>query len=119
MFTQTLHVLLGRRQQPGRILFLAAALPLILTALFGWEYGAFPPYAILASICLLQAAYPTLLGWAVVVGVYSVGSAVYLYGLARDLVEKGGDADDTMIGVILLVLLGIEIALLRHRPKPA
>ena len=124
---QALETLLARRQQPGRILLLIAALPLVLTGFAGVEYGAFAPYAILASICLVQAFYPTLLGWGLVVAVYTAGSAVYLCALARDVIRVArgeqaeillGPADSTVFVLLELVLLAIDVALVHHRPKP-
>jgi hypothetical protein len=115
-----LHTLLARREQPRRIILVAAALPLIFTAFVGAEYGAFAPYAVLASICLGQAIYPTLLGWALVVGIYAVGSLVYLFALIRGLIELAhGDGTDAFaVAMIAALLLAIDTALLYHRPKP-
>jgi hypothetical protein len=37
-------------------------------------------YAGLALVCLVQAVYPTLLGWLCVVIIYSVFVGLYIYG---------------------------------------
>ena len=112
-------MLLARRRQPGRFLLVAAAVPLAFAGLLGAEEGALIPYAVLASICLLQAAYPTLLGWGIVVAIYSIALAVYFYGAIAGLIEltHGGEATDlTTVVLIVVVLLAMDVALVRHRP---
>jgi hypothetical protein len=100
---------------------------LALFALVGWEYGAFPLYAALASICLLQAIRPTLLGWALVATLYAAGSATYLYLLVKDVIGiAGGDqasifltpGDGSVFVLLVILLLAIDVALAIHRPKP-
>jgi len=119
--------LLARRQQPARGILIVAALPCVIFALAGWEYGAFPLYAILASICLIQALWPTLLAWAVVVVIYTVSSVVYLYLGAQDVIglARGRQAsvflnsgDDEAFLLLLVILLAVDIGLVLHRPKP-
>lgn len=92
----------------------------------GGEEGAFGLYAALALICLLQATYPTLLGWTIAVAIYSGFSAIYVYATIADLIElaRGHQAsiflnptDDTVFAGLILVLLGIGIALVRCRPR--
>lgn len=127
MFARAFPILLARRRQPRRILLVVAAMPLALLALLGAQYGSFAQYAVLASICLLQAVYPTLLGWALVVASYATGLVVYLYAMLRDLIElaHGNPADiflnptDSVVVVLLvIVLLAIAVALALSRPKP-
>jgi len=122
-----LRLLLARRRQPWPGIFIVAALPCFIFAVAGWEYGAFPLYAILASICLLQARWPTLLAWAVVAVIYTTASAVYLYLMAEDVIglARGkqpsiflGPADDTVFVLLLIVLLAVDVGLVLHRPKP-
>jgi hypothetical protein len=119
--------LLARRRQPWRGIFVVAALPCFVFALAGWEYGAFPPYAALASICLFQALWPTLLVWGAILAIYATASAVYLYLMAADLIglARGnqpsiflGPADDTVFVLLVVVLLAVDVALVLHRPKP-
>ena len=123
----TLTTLLAHRDQPGRLFFVLAAIPLFLTGLVGAEYGAFVPYAILASICVVQAVYPTLLGWALAAAIYGAASAAYLYALVRDIIELArgkqpnillNPTDSAVFVLFELVLVAIAIALFVHRPKP-
>ncbi|MGA2156176.1 MAG: hypothetical protein ABSH37_17345 [Bryobacteraceae bacterium] len=125
--SDALMFLLARRQQPARGILIVAALPCVIFALAGWEYGAFPLYAILASICLIQALWPTLLAWAVVVVIYTVSSVVYLYLGAQDVIglARGRQAsvflnsgDDEAFLLLLVILLAVDIGLVLHRPKP-
>ena len=122
-----LSLLFGRRKQTGRGFFVVAALPLALFALVGWEYGAFPLYAALSSICLLQTIRPTLLGWALVATLYAAGSATYLYALVKDVIDIAGGkqasiflnpVDGTVFVLLVIVLAAIAVALAIHRPKP-
>jgi len=80
-----LALLVEHREQRARWVFVLGSIPLILFALIGSNYGAFLPYAVLASICLTQAIYPTLLVWALSFGVFAVGAIVYAFALAQDL----------------------------------
>jgi hypothetical protein len=100
---------------------------LALFALVGWEYGAFPLYTVLASICLLQAIRPTPLGWALVATLYGAGSATYLYLLVKDVIRiAGGDqasifltpGDGGVFILLVILLLAIDVALAIYRPKP-
>jgi hypothetical protein len=119
-------VYLARRRQPGRALFVAAALPLAIVGAFGAEYGALLPYGVLAVICVMQAIYPTLLGWWGVVSIYGIFSVIYVWVLIKDLLEmaSGGQTgifwtpgDSAAFVILLLTLLGIFIGLLRCRPR--
>ncbi len=83
----SLHRLLARRRQPKRFLLIAAAIPLAVVGLIGFEYGALIPYAVCAAIFILQVIYPTLLGWIFVVTIYSAASAIYLLATVHDLIE--------------------------------
>ena len=106
-------LLVERREQRARWVFVLGAIPLILFALIGANYGAFLPYAVLAAICLAQAVYPTLLAWALSLGVFAAGAIVYTFALAQDLfrVLRGQPASiflnpyDTVAFVFLLTLL--------------
>ena len=122
--SQLPNLLLAHRRQPGRGFFVAAALPLALFALGGLEYGGTGLYALLASICLLQAIYPTLLGWALSVAIYATGSAAYLYALVKDVIDIAGgnqasiSADGAGFVLFVILLVAIDVALAIHRPKP-
>ena len=109
------------------MLLVVATFPLLFIGALGWEEGAFGWYAALALICLLQAAYPTLLGWTIAVAIYLVFSAIYVYATIADLIElaRGHQAsiflspsDDTVFAGLILAVLGIGIALVRCRPRP-
>jgi hypothetical protein len=127
MAVSAFHVpwLIQRREQPARWVFVATAMPLVLVALIGSAYGAFVPYAALAGICLVQAFYPTLLGWGVVLTLYGVGSALYLFTLGADVHRlMRGDRpqvflnpyDSTFFLVLLASLLALSALVLRNRP---
>jgi hypothetical protein len=127
MLRHVLRAITTRRQQPGRGFLILAALPLILFALGGLEYGGFAINALLASICLLQVIYPTLLGWMVIAATYGSGSAAYFYVAIRDLIVIArGDqpslflnsTDDTVFALFLAFLLIIDVVLVLCRPKP-
>jgi hypothetical protein len=127
LLPRVVNLLLARRRQPGRGVFVVAALLLALFALVGWEYGAFPLYAVLASICLLQAIRPTLLGWALVATLYAAGSAAYLYALVKDVIDIAGGnqasifltpGDGSVFILLVILLLAIDVALAIHRPEP-
>ena len=111
---RTVRLLFGRRQQPARWLFAAAAVPLAILALMV-SICDFPPvpYLVLAGICLLQAVFPTLLGWLATLGIYAAGSVVYLY-----MVAKGGSYGD---GVPFLLAVtacaGATVAMALVRPR--
>jgi hypothetical protein len=109
------------------MLFLLAGGPLAFMGVLGAEEGG-GYFFVLASICLLQAAYPTLLGWALVVAIYSIVSAIYVYAVGRDLVElaRGHQAsillnptDGAVFVLLILVLLAIAVTVVLHRPKPS
>jgi hypothetical protein len=78
-------MLFERRNQPARWLFVLGAIPLILVALVGAQYGAFLPYAILAGICILQIGYPTMVGWGICLVTFLGGAIVYTFALAADI----------------------------------
>jgi hypothetical protein len=114
--------------RPGRrsFAYLAASLPLLLIAIAGLQYGAFPLYAAPAVICLVQFFRPTMVGWLLIFIPYFVLSAAWAFGLARDLVlisinQNPGillDLDDSIVFLGLLVIsLGLCFWLWRVRPK--
>jgi hypothetical protein len=114
--------------RPGRrsFAYLAASLPLLLIAIAGLQYGAFPLYAAPAVICLVQLFRPTMVGWLLIFIPYFVMSAAWVFGLARDLVristnQNPGillDLDDSIVFLGLLVIsLGLCFWLWRVRPK--
>jgi hypothetical protein len=120
-------VYLARRRQPGRALFVAAALPLAIVGAFGAEYGALLPYGVLSVICLMQAIYPTLLGWWIVVSIYGIFSTIYVFVMIKELLELAsggqtsvflGPTDTAVFVILLMMLLGVFIGLLRCRPRP-
>jgi hypothetical protein len=120
------RTLVARRRQPARVLVVLAGVPLAFMGVLGaGEGGGY--FFVLASICLLQAAYPTLLGWGLVVAIYSLLSAIYLYAFADDLLglARGHPASiltnqsDTVFFILLLAFsVAFAVALALNRPKP-
>jgi hypothetical protein len=84
--------LIERVSEPRRWTYWVAAVPFVLTAMYGWEAGAGPMYFGLAAVCAAQFFYPTRLGWWVVFSVFAIASAYYLYALAADLAPPASGA---------------------------
>lgn len=115
-----------RRQQPARWFFLLAAVPLVLFALIGAAYGGFLPYALLATVCICQFFYPTLLGWGVVLLVAVAGLVSYGYAAVMDIVRLANGASpsiflnttDTFAFVLLIgVIATVAVGLIMNRPR--
>ena len=94
--------------------------------LLGGDDGGFGMFAGLASICLFQAVYPTLLGWLIVTAIYCIFSGAYLYASIGDLVELArghqpsiflNPTDAVVFASLVVVLLAVGIAVIRHPPK--
>ena len=108
----------------GSWVYVLASVPLALFAVVGWEYGAFWLYFVPALICIAQFLRPTKPVWLFLVGLYLVGSAMYLVLLGQDLVRLVTaepkvlvDCDDALAVVALVVMLvGVTYGLLRVRP---
>ncbi|MBZ5724109.1 MAG: hypothetical protein LAP87_03865 [Acidobacteriia bacterium] len=120
---QVSRVVFERRQQPARFLFVVAGLLFAVLALLAIEYGSFSPYAVLASIFLLQAIDPTLIGWLLVLAICATDSTIYLYATVRDAVELARGLRSTIFTnpgdiVLLSVCLAFVAALVFLRPKP-
>jgi hypothetical protein len=56
------------RRRVARWPFAVAAIPFAILALLAIEYNSFAPYAWLTALCLLNAVYPTLIGWILFAG---------------------------------------------------
>lgn len=106
--------------------YLVAAFPFFVFSLVGWGYGATPYYLVFGLLCILQAIWPTLLGWIVVFLAYLFGTIIYAVTLFIDvshiLSDQNGlilsDLDDSVFFSMLLVLLvGICVALFYVRPR--
>jgi hypothetical protein len=129
--TSNLHLPLRpqsfRRAQPGRWIYILAALPVLLSALWEWEYGAFLPYLSLLALFLVQYFYPTMFVWLILFFLYFAGSLTYLYLYFRDLFEliidtKSGISGfagryDLIISTVLVALIvAIAFGLYKRRP---
>lgn len=122
--------LLGRRRRRGTWLYMVClALYLFYGAGYAEEasfhFGTSPTALWFLLIPLLvivvQLAYPTLLGWATVLGgcaYYLITDAYYLalnFGWSQWRVDTSG----FVMGLVLLaVLLGVCLGLYRYRPVP-
>jgi hypothetical protein len=112
---------------PRRGSYLAAAALLILVSLFASSYGLWSvaPYAVAAAFCLVQFFLPTVVGWSLVAGLFSVASSYYLLMLLRDIgrLREGTRAsamldfdDSAMFVAFLLVVLSVTIWVLFSAP---
>ena len=89
---------------------------------------AFLPYAVLASLCLAQLVYPTILGWILVLLVYVAGSVIYVYTLGADALRLARgqhpqvflNAYDTAFFLFLVaVLVALTVIIALNRPVSA
>jgi len=128
MTNYKLKEIFERRVQQKRWIFIIAAIPAMLFALWGWEYGAFFLYFPLAAICLCQFFYPTIAGWGFLFAVYSIGAVFYVYVFIRDIIQLilGDtsaasifvDLDDSFFFLILItVIVSVAFGLYRMKPK--
>jgi hypothetical protein len=112
---------------PRRGSYLAAAVLLILVSLFASSYGLWSvaPYALSAAFCLVQFFLPTVVGWSLVAGLFSVASSYYLLMLFRDIgrlregtrVSAMLDFDDSVMFIaFLLVVISVTIWVLLSAP---
>jgi len=120
------YFIFGRRSRRGFWIYLLAALPFALFSAAGSEYCAFLLYLFPLGACLIQAAWPTLLGWLAVLSIYLTGFALYLVEFIRDLwsIFGGGiprifvDFNDSAVFIGgLLVLAAISAGLAYYRPR--
>jgi hypothetical protein len=97
----------------GSWVYLLAALPLLVFALVGTEYGAGFKYLIPALLCVVQFLRPTKLGWLVIFVLYLAGTTDYVVALIKDLVRIAGgqqpsillDSDDSVVFALLVIYL--------------
>jgi len=120
------QLLLTRREQERRWIFLIATLPFLMAGLMGREYGALVPYTILAVVCVIQCFYPTLLGWAMIVFLYLLGSVAFMARLINDIVKisrgskpqiLGSGVDSVVFLVLTCLFVLISVGLVRWRPS--
>jgi nicotinamide riboside transporter PnuC len=113
--------------RPGKrsVAYLLFALPLLLIALVGLQYGAFPLYAAPVVICIFQFFRPTMIGWLLIFLPCVAMCFAWLFGLVRDLayIIIGArpsillDLDDSLVFLVALALfLGFSWWLWRIRP---
>jgi len=122
---EILRILFAQRHQCRYIFLVAAVPPAIIGLWVPGDWGGF--YLVLASICLLQGAYPTMVGWILVSLVYTCFSALCVLGLFLALFRELTDAEApgpfdpaNLLPYVALVAvsLAVAIAVVRHRPKP-
>ena len=108
-------------------LYLAAALPFLVVALGGAEYGAFWIYFAPALVCVVQFVLPTRFGWGFVTVLYGVsailGTGILLIDVWRfvrgEPLSVLLDADDSVMFLVMLALLCFfAVALLTRRRRP-
>lgn len=108
-------------------LYLAAALPFLVVALGGAEYGAFWVYFAPALVCAVQFVVPTKFGWGIVTVLYGASAVSYAGILLTDVWRfvKGEplsvllDADDSVMFLVMLAFLCFfAVALLTRRRRP-
>ena len=105
--------------------YIVAAIPAVLAALYGAEAGAFVPYLLAAGIIAVCFLHPTLVGWWVIFVTYCVASALNVYALIRDLLRLAArqtpsvllNRSDTTVFVAWLGLL-VTITLLLWMIRP-
>lgn len=113
--------------RPGKrsAAYLLFALPLLLLALVGLQYGAFPLYAAPVVICIFQFFRPTMIGWLLIFLPCVAMSIAWLFGLVRDLayIITGAkpsillDLDDSLVFLFTLAMfLGFCWWLWKIRP---
>ncbi len=106
--------------------YLLLALPLLLIALIGSQYGAAALYAVPAIICILQFFRPTFIGWLFVFLPCAGMTLVWSGGLLIDIIKIMTkqhpsillDSNDSIVFIIALaVFVGLSIWLWSVRPK--
>lgn len=109
----------------GSWVYLLAALPLLVFAIVGLEYGALVFYLLPALLFLVQFFRPTKPVWLVLFVLYLVGTATYFVALIKDVVQLAGggrpsillDSDDSVVfGLLVLYLLAMCFGIFRVRP---
>jgi len=109
----------------GSWVYLLAAMPVLVFAIVGLEYGAWAFYLLPALLCLVQFFRPTKPVWFVLFVLYLVGTAAYVVALIKDVgqLADGGrpsillDSDDSVVFVLLvLYLLAMCYGMFRVRP---
>jgi hypothetical protein len=115
----------GKQPIQGSWIFLIAAVPWVLTALFAYEYGGFYFYIVPAVLCLVQYFYPTRFLWGCFFGIFTLAAVVYTGFFAVDLVriiigaqpDVFVDLDDSvMVLMFWSVLVFVPLFLFTHRP---
>jgi hypothetical protein len=109
-----------RLLEPRRWVYLAASLPAVLIALYGWEVGAFLPYALATVAFIACYVYPTIVGWWISIAVYCLATLVTGYVLVRDASEVVAgkspgiftNAQNSWIAVIWMSLLVVVTTML-------
>ncbi len=92
--------------------YLLAAIPALLTALYGYEDGAFVPYVVAAGVIAVCFFYPTLIGWWLIFVAYCVASSLTVYTVIRDLIwivagQTPGVLSDTLNTLVVIAWVGL------------
>ena len=100
--------------------YVIAAIPAVLAALYGAEAGAFVPYALIAGAIAACCFYPTPIAWWVIFAVYFVATVWSVCALVRDLLRLTAnqtpsilkDTSDSTGFAIWIALLAVVTLLL-------
>lgn len=93
MTRRAAFLLFGRRQQSSRWIFVGAAFFLVILAFAGFRHSTSTWYAFLATLCILQAVYPTLAGWCFVFVLFLFAAYTYSFLVVGDVIRiwRGSD----------------------------
>ena len=107
--------------------YLFLCLPILVLATFGYVYGGFVLYSVLAAVVIGQFFYPTLLGWGVTLLIYAIFSGLYFYLLVADIIALIAGrrptafvdpSDSTLFLILLFVAIGFLVLTYKIRPAP-
>jgi hypothetical protein len=97
-----------------RVVYLVAAAPLLLFALWGWEHGAHITFGIPALICMGLAIRPARLGATILFWPFAAGACLYGWLLVKDVMGfVFGDAPEVLLNTVdSAVFVVVELTLL-------
>jgi hypothetical protein len=96
------------------VVYLLAASPLLLFALWGWEHGACITFGIPALICMGLAVRPARLGATILFWPFAAGASLYGWLLVKDLMGfLSGDAPEVLLNTVdSAVFVLVELTLM-------
>ena len=109
-----LKAALQKRPSAVRWAYLPIALVSAFFAIYGWGDEGFLaacPYLLLLAVCLVQAAYPTLLGWALLFGLSLA------YALAVAFSPRNGPRGEYIFFFLCGAVPAVVLFLLRPTTK--